>query len=287
MSKLINALKILLQYLVPQHLLSRLVGILVNCRVTAVKNWCINRFIKRYGVDMRIAQQEDPYSYVNFNSFFTRHLKPEARPIAIGEQNLICPVDGALSAFGHINNGQIIEAKGHTFTLKELLGGDEPLAQIFQQGEFATFYLAPKDYHRIHMPITGHLQTMRYVPGRLFSVNPLTAKVVKGLFARNERVICYFQTTMGPIAIILVGAMLVASICTTWAGMVTPSQGRTIQHWDYSQENIVLKQGQELGYFQLGSTVIMLLPPQMLRWLDSMPSQQTVKMGQLLGQIMG
>lgn len=282
-----NQLQVISQYIIPQHGLSRLIGSIINSRQEKFKNYLIDSFIKRYNVDMRDAIETNPHSYPDFNSFFTRKLRPETRPIIGGENTIACPADGLISEFGTINESMILQAKNHQYTVADLLGGtkgDE--AAAFINGQFATFYLAPKDYHRVHIPITGKLRKMIYVPGKLFSVNLCTANNVPNLFARNERVICLFDTKVGPMAVILVGAMIVASIYTVWAGAITPSKNREIQARDYSGNDapIIIERGAELGHFQLGSTVIVLFGPRSIKWIDTLQKNQSVKMGELIGE---
>ena len=255
-------LKILLQYLLPKHLFSRLVGRLAAKEGGRLPQWLIKRFIRQYKVNMSEALHEDPDHYHSFNDFFTRALKADARPVVEDENLLAMPVDGAISQLAPIMQGRIIQAKGHDYSARALLGGDKALAEPFMGGDFATIYLAPKDYHRIHMPIDGILKTMIYVPGELFSVNPLTASRVPELFARNERVVCLFDTAAGPMAMVLVGATIVASIETVWSGTVTPPAGKRIQRWDYDPATAPrLAKGEEMGRFKLGSTVVCLFAP--------------------------
>ena len=280
-----DRLHTLLQYLLPHHFLSRTIGLLTNNRTPWLKNWMIKKFIQVYGVDMQTALQPDPLQYADFNSFFTRVLKPGVRPIKSDANTIICPVDGCISQFGHIDNGQLIQAKGIKYSLHQLLGGSDERAQPFQQGQFMTIYLAPKDYHRVHMPIAGQLKETVYVPGRLFSVNPCTTEAVPGLFARNERLVAIFETTLGKVAVIMVGAMLVASINTVWSGMITPSARRVIDVKDYSAVSLHLNRAAEMGYFQLGSTVILLFEPGRMQWSECLANNQAVQLGQPLGKI--
>lgn len=275
----------LLQYSLPHHLLSRAIGLLTNSRIPWLKNWMIEKFIQVYGVDMQTALQPDPLQYTDFNSFFTRALRPDARPIESDENAIICPVDGCISQFGNIDDDQLIQAKGIKYSLHQLLGGSPERAQPFCHGQFMTIYLAPKDYHRVHMPIAGQLKETVYVPGRLFSVNPRTTETVPGLFARNERLVAIFETTLGKVAVIMVGAMLVASINTSWTGMITPAVQRAVDIKDYSSASVYLNRADEMGYFQLGSTVILLFEPNRMQWSDHLATNQTVQLGQLLGKI--
>lgn len=274
---------ILIQYLVPQHFLSRLIGRLASCQKPWLKDCFIRWFIKRYNVNMEEALESDPQNYPDFNSFFTRALRPDARALAQQLTDILCPVDGCISQIGQLNQQTLLQAKGHDFLLTDLLGGDAQRAIIFQNGHFATLYLAPKDYHRVHMPLDGQLIHMTYVPGRLFSVNQQTAQSVPKLFARNERVICYFNTPAGAMAVILVGAMIVASIETVWAGTIAPSSRRTIQQWNYQEQAINLARGAELGRFKLGSTALILFSDGHAQWDEAMSPNNTVRLGQKLG----
>ena len=279
-----NALFIASQYLTPQHLLSRVIGKLASCNKPWLKDNLIKLFIDRYQVDMSIAENPDPKSYSCFNDFFTRPLAQGQRPIAEGEQTIACPADGAVSQIGKIELGRVMQAKGQDYSLLELIGGDSDLAAQFQEGNFATIYLSPKDYHRVHMPFTGTLKTMIHVPGDLFSVNDTTAANVPRLFARNERVVCIFETTVGPMAVILVGAMIVASIETVWAGQVTPVN-KQIRQWNYNnQEPITLNKGDELGRFKLGSTAIVLFGKDTANWSETLAAKDPVLMGQAMGE---
>ncbi|MGO1247031.1 MAG: archaetidylserine decarboxylase [Oceanisphaera sp.] len=279
-------LKILLQYLLPKHLVSRLIGRLAAKEGGRLPQWLIERFIRQYNVDMSEAVHENPANYPSFNAFFTRALKPNARPIIEDEQTLAMPVDGAISQLAPIMQGRIIQAKGHDYSARALLGGDKALAAPFMGGDFATIYLAPKDYHRIHMPIAGVLKTMIYVPGDLFSVNPLTASRVPELFARNERVVCIFDTIAGPMSLVLVGATIVASIETVWAGTVTPPAGKRIQRWDYEPETAPrFAKGDEMGRFKLGSTVVCLFAPNSVTLPEDLLPGTPTRMGSAFGHI--
>ncbi len=276
---------ILSQYLLPHHLLSRLIGYAADCRAAWFKNRLIGWFAKQYQVDMSEAQVEDLEAFEHFNAFFTRALKPGARPLAQGPDAVLCPADGAVSQLGKIEHGRIFQAKGHSFSLVELLGGDTERANPFMGGAFATIYLSPKDYHRVHMPLAGTLKEMVYVPGRLFSVNQSTAENVPELFARNERVVCLFDTERGPMAVVLVGAMIVASIETVWAGLVTPPKRslKTFRYDEAARAPIVLDKGAELGRFKLGSTAIVLFGADQVQWAQELAAGSPVQMGQLLG----
>lgn len=267
---MLDALKVNLQYILPKHLLSRLVGRLAAANAGGLTTWLIELFIKQYKVDMSEAQYPHAHQYASFNAFFTRELKPGVRPVDDDPSSVVHAVDGTVSQCGDINDDRIFQAKGHDFSLTSLLGGKPELAKPFKGGQFATIYLSPRDYHRIHMPIDGTLTDMLYVPGELFSVNPLTAENVPSLFARNERVVALFDTSVGKMAIVLVGATIVASIETVWAGTVTPPTGKTVQHWQYDnpQAPIFLKKGDELGRFKLGSTIVMCFEPDAVSFND-------------------
>lgn len=284
---MLDRLLCLPQHLLPQHALSRLVGRLAESRNPWVKDRFIGWFARRYGVDLGEAAQPDPRAYPDFNSFFTRALRPAARPLPEPPGAVACPVDGVVSQAGAATGGRLLQAKGHEYTVEALLGGEPRLAAPFQGGSFATLYLSPRDYHRIHMPLDGRLVTMLHVPGRLFSVNPLTARGVPRLFARNERVVTLFETAAGPMAVVLVGAVIVASIETVWAGIVTPPSGREIRRWDYPPGEVKLARGAELGRFRLGSTVIVLFGPDAVTLESSLASGAEVRMGQPLGWLSG
>lgn len=270
----------LLQYPLPHHALSRLIGKLAECDSPKLKNALIKAFIRRFNVDMREAMSEDINAYTSFNDFFTRPLKNAARPIGDG---IVSPADGTLSQCGPIRAGQLVQAKGHTFSAQTLLGGDASLAEAFLGGSFATVYLSPRDYHRVHMPMTGTLREMIYVPGRLFSVNQATAHHVPGLFARNERLVCVFDTEQGPMAVVLVGAMIVAAIETVWAGQITPLAG-TPQRTHFDQP-ITLEKGAEMGRFKLGSTVVMCFAEPLA--FDNWAANSKIQMGQALAEAGG
>ncbi|NLY57819.1 MAG: phosphatidylserine decarboxylase [Gammaproteobacteria bacterium] len=278
-----DRLFILSQYLLPHHLLSRLAGCLAECTWDWVKNPFITWFVKRYQVDMSQAVEQDPTAYPCFNDFFTRALLPDARPLDSDQQSILCPADGTISQLGRIEHGRIFQAKGHSYSVLELLGGNPEHAAQFQGGEFATVYLSPRDYHRVHMPLTGTLREMIHVPGKLFSVNQTTAENVPALFARNERVVCLFDTEAGPMAVVLVGAMIVASIETVWAGLVAPPQ-RRVRSEVYGQSAPVLERGAELGRFKLGSTAIVLFAPGKARWDELLNAGSLVRMGHKMGE---
>ncbi len=276
------------QYPVPHHLLSRLMGKLTHCRNKWVKLTYMKLIIRRFGVNVAEAVEQDLNKYEHFNAFFTRALQPSARPIVAAANKLACPVDGRVSQMGFIEDGHIIQAKGHRYSLTTLLGGKDDWSKQFIDGEFATLYLSPKDYHRIHMPIDGELKEMRHIPGRLFSVNPKTVRTVPGLFARNERVVCFFDTSIGPVVMVLVGAIFVASIETVWQGVVSPPTHREIQSNRYGDGmlEVKLKKGEEMGRFNMGSTVIVLFGKERMKWLDGLGADSSVTMGQELGTML-
>ena len=265
-----------IQYIIPQHFLSKLVLKFTRLKLGGVTHWLIKRFIKFYNVDMSIASLPEVNNYASFNQFFTRTLKPTARPLATG---IISPVDAEISQIGAIESGTLLQAKGHSFKLTDLLGGNTEFGDLFQQGLFCTLYLSPKDYHRIHVPITSKLTDMIYVPGRLFSVNQRTTRVIPNLFARNERLICIFETEFGPMALILVGAIFVGSIETKWTGEINHLS--QIKHWHYKEAQH-LQLGAELGRFNMGSTVIMLLGSKQVAWLSEQCKAKKILMGQQL-----
>jgi phosphatidylserine decarboxylase len=271
---------VLSQYLAPQHGLSRAAGLLANAKSPTIKNAFIEWFVEKYQVNMAEAAQPNPKDYATFNDFFTRALKEGARTIDQSADSIISPVDGAISQIGAIEHGRVFQAKGQSFSLTELLGGDIERAKPFLGGNFTTIYLSPKDYHRIHMPITGTLREMVFVPGKLFSVNPVTAENVPSLFARNERVVAIFDTELGPMAMVLVGAMIVASIETTWAGIVAPRKGG-VQSYKYEGDKaITIKKGDEMGRFRLGSTVILAFPQSAAEWETILASGDGLQLGQ-------
>lgn len=279
---MLDWLKVNLQYILPKHLLSRLVGKFAAAEAGSLTTAAIKLFIKRFNVDMSEALHPEPTHYKTFNEFFTRPLAPEARHIAEGDEVLIHAVDGAVSQFGDIQQDSIFQAKGHNYSLTTLLGGKPKLAKPFKDGKFATVYLAPKDYHRIHMPIDGTLTDMVYVPGDLFSVNPLTAQNIPGLFARNERVIAFFDTPVGKMAMVLVGATIVASIETVWSGTVTPPAGKNVQHWQYdkdSEASVILKKGDEMGRFKLGSTIVVCFEKDSIEF-ENLTAGMTTRLGE-------
>lgn len=282
-SPLRDALFVSLQYILPHHLISRSVYAMTRWRTPLVEP-AIRLFSRHFGVNLDEAAESDPSSYRTFNAFFTRALKPGVRPLAEGEALAACPVDGAISQLGRIRDGRIFQAKGHEYSLVELLGGDLTRAEPFRNGSFATVYLSPRDYHRIHMPLAGMLTEMVHVPGRLFSVNPVTVERVPRLFARNERVAALFDTAEGPMGMVLVGAMNVAAIETVWSGLVTPPAGREIGQWRYGdQVRVELARGAEMGRFNMGSTVIVLFP-EGFRFRPDLAPGMVVRMGEPLAQ---
>ncbi|PMN68468.1 archaetidylserine decarboxylase [Enterovibrio norvegicus] len=278
-----NDLKIGLQYCMPKHLLTRLMGKLAAAKAGFLTTAVIKWFVRQYKVEMSEAKNPDPASYPTFNDFFVRELKEGARPLNDDANVISHPADACVSQAGPIEHGRLIQAKGHTFGACELLGGDAQLAEEFADGDFATLYLSPRDYHRVHMPCDGKLRQMIYVPGDLFSVNPLTAENVPNLFARNERVVCIFDTAFGPLAQVLVGATIVGSIETTWAGTITPPTGQSIRRWDYPAEGdqaVTISKGEEMGRFKLGSTVINLFPKGAIQFDDSITPGTVTRMGE-------
>lgn len=253
-----EGLFVALQHLLPKRALTEMMGALARSQGGGMTTAAIRWFVGRYGVDMSEAANPDITAYASFNDFFTRALKPGARPMASADW--LCPVDGAISQFGPVVGDQVFQAKGHHYSTRALVGGDAKLAAQFQDGSFATLYLSPRDYHRIHMPCAGRLTRMIHVPGDLYSVNPVTARGVPGLFARNERVVCVFDTEHGPLVLVLVGATIVGSMATVWHGVVNPPRPGVVREWRYADQPVELAQGAEMGRFLLGSTVVMLWP---------------------------
>lgn len=268
------------QHMLPKQALTRLAGWGAGLQGGALTHAVIRWFAARYGVDMGEAAEPDLSAYASFNAFFTRALRDGARPLA--DVPWVCPVDGAISQFGPINADQIFQAKGHHYSTMALLGGDADLAAQFQDGHFATLYLSPRDYHRIHMPCAGCLRRMVHVPGALYSVNPLTARGVSGLFARNERVVCLFDTAHGPLVLVLVGATIVGSMATAWHGVVNPPRPGQLRRFDYEDQSIELAQGAEMGRFLLGSTVVLLWPRQSLQFASDWVPGRAVRMGEAM-----
>lgn len=283
-ASLIDKLRVLPQYLIPQHFITGLVYQITRCETPWFKNTLIKLFISVFDVDMTLANNPDPESYSSFNTFFTRELSPDARPLTLGDQTVLCPVDGSVSQVGGIKNDTIIQAKGKSYTLKDLLVDDE-LVEQFSDGDFATLYLSPKDYHRIHMPVSGQLKRMIYVPGKLFAVNSHTVRVVDSVFAKNERVINIFETRIGPMAMIMVGALNVGSMETVWAGQITPAEDSIINDTQYSDGDVHLEQGQEMGRFNMGSTVILLFPKDVMQWSAEIVAEKGIVMGESIGSV--
>jgi phosphatidylserine decarboxylase len=265
----------------PKQLLTVLAGKFASASLGGLTTSVIRRFVARYGVNMEEAANRDIASYASFNEFFTRPLREGARPLA--DADFICPVDGAISQFGTIERDNIFQAKGHSYTTTALVGGDSTLAAQFADGSFATLYLSPKDYHRIHMPCAGRLRRMIYVPGKLFSVNPTTARGVPGLFARNERVVCVFDSDFGPFVLTLVGATIVGSMATVWHGIVNPPRTRSVREWHYDSDEVALQKGHEMGRFLLGSTVVMLFPKDTLDFNPEWQPNRAIRMGETMG----
>lgn len=276
-SRLKKDLFIKAQSLVPQHQLSRVVGKLAESENLLVKTAVIQAFKSKYSIDLSIAQQADALKYKSFNEFFTRALKDGVRVIDNAQDSIVSPADGAISQIGSIDDGEVFQAKGQSFSVEKLIG-DPQLAQPFKHGQFATVYLSPRDYHRVHMPLTGRLTETLYIPGELFSVNQVTAENIPGLFARNERMVCLFDTELGRMAVVLVGAMIVAGIETVVTGKVKPTGRLELNHHD-----VVLEKGDELGRFYLGSTAIVLFEKDKMAWESQFKANSVVVMGEKLG----
>ncbi|MCB1827166.1 MAG: phosphatidylserine decarboxylase, partial [Coxiellaceae bacterium] len=266
-----------------QHTVSRLLGKLARSRITWFKNFLIRIFIRHFNVDMSEAAEEDYTKFPSFNAFFTRSLKPDARVMPEDPHAVISPVDGFISEFGAIQDQQLFQAKGHTYNLMALLGGDHEMVSHFHNGMFLTAYLSPRDYHRVHMPSSGILKSMTHVPGSLFSVNPETVAGVPNLFARNERVVCFFESDHGPLAVILVGAIVVASIATQWHGIVTPPTRSLLQRWSYVNNPMRFQRGAEIGHFEVGSTAIVLYGKNAISWGEGLKAGQMLRLGQVIG----
>jgi phosphatidylserine decarboxylase len=282
-----DALTTLPQYVYPQHTLSKLMSYITHSENKALKTWCISTIIKHYGVNMDEALEQNLDAFKSFNHFFTRELKPEARPLTTEKNAVACPADGAVSQAGKIEGGNIFQAKGMSFTAVDLLGGDAERAKPFEDGVFSTIYLSPKDYHRLHMPLTGTLREMVHIPGKLFSVNTATTRSVPGLFARNERVAAIFDTEAGPMALILVGAIFVSSIETVWHGVVTPPTAPTVGTWYYEKNAPILKMGEEMGRFNMGSTIIVLFGKDRVQWESEFKADSLVNLGEMIGKVTG
>ena len=278
-----DRLAVLPQYLIPKQALTVLAGKLAGARAGALTTNVIRWFVGRYGVNMAEAANPDIAAYPTFNEFFTRPLQDGARPLAAAD--FICPVDGAISQFGAIERDQIFQAKGHSYSTTALVGGDRELAAQFEDGAFATLYLSPRDYHRIHMPCDGRLTRMIYVPGALFSVNPTTARGVPGLFARNERVVCVFDSPHGPFVLTLVGATIVGSMATVWHGVVNPPRPGHLREWQYADRQITFRQGDEMGRFLLGSTVVMLFPKGVMQFNPDWAPTRAVRLGEAMAKV--
>lgn len=276
-------LSVHLQHWLPQRALTELAGRIARAQGGFLTQALIRRFVRRYGVNMEEAANPDIAAYASFNDFFTRALRADARPLS--DAGFVCPVDGAISQFGAIEQDQIFQAKGHSYSTAALLGGDAALAAQFENGAFATLYLSPRDYHRIHMPCFGRLQRMIHVPGDLFSVNPATARGVPGLFARNERVVCLFQGRHGPFALVLVGATIVGSMATVWHGVVNPPRPGKVREWRYETQGIDLPRGEEMGRFLLGSTVVLLFPKNTLEFNPDWAPARPIRMGEAMGRL--
>ena len=277
-----EGVKVLLQYLMPKRRLTSIAGRVAGAQGSWMTPQLIRWFARKYGVDMSEAENPDLRGYASFNDFFSRSLKVGARPIA--NADFVCPVDGAISQIGTIDDHHILQAKSHRFTTTELLGGDEALAAQFRHGSFANMYLSPRDYHRLHMPCDGKLERMVYVPGKLFSVNPVTARGVPRLFARNERVVCVFASPeFGAFVMVLVGATIVGSMATVWHGLVNPKRTGKVAEWNYADGAVVLKKGEEMGRFLLGSTVIMLFRPSSIAFNPSWAPEKAVRLGEMMG----
>jgi phosphatidylserine decarboxylase len=278
-----DRLAVLPQYLIPKQALTAFAGWVAGSQWGGVTTGIIDRFVRRYNVNMSEAVNPDTASYKSFNEFFTRPLKASARPLASAA--FVSPVDGAISQCGPIQGDQVFQAKGHSYSTQALVGGDAALAAQFQDGEFATLYLSPRDYHRIHMPCAGRLTRMIYVPGDLFSVNPTTARGVPGLFARNERVVCVFEGEHGPFVMVLVGATIVGSMATVWHGVINPPRPGKVREWTYEMGNIALAQGEEMGRFLLGSTVVMLWPKGVMQFNKDWTPTRPIVMGEAMGSL--
>jgi phosphatidylserine decarboxylase len=277
-----DRLKVLLQYLLPKQALTLFAGRVAGARRGATTTRLIRWFVGKYGVDMSEAAEPDIRRYESFNDFFTRPLKPGLRPLA--QADFVCPVDGAISQFGAIDDHRILQAKGHEFTTTELVGGDRALAARFRHGSFANLYLSPRDYHRLHMPCDGRLTRMIHVPGALFSVNPVTARGVPNLFARNERVVCVFESPEhGMFAMVLVGATIVGSMATVWHGVVNPRRTGKLSEWTYADQDIVLRKGEEMGRFLLGSTIVMLFGKDRILFNADWAPERAVRLGEMMG----
>ncbi|MEG3755989.1 archaetidylserine decarboxylase [Psychromonas arctica] len=280
-----DQMKIVFQYILPKHLFTFIAGKLAEAKMGAFTTFLIKKFIKQFNIDMSEAKHSEAEDFDTFNDFFTRELKSGLRPIIEGDQNLAIPVDGCISQQGEIKQGRIFQAKGHDFSLRELVGGRDDVAAPFDDGLFSTIYLAPKDYHRIHMPITGKLEQLIFIPGDLFSVNPLTAQNVPNLFARNERAVAIFSTAIGPMAMVLVGATIVGSIETVWEGTLKAQKNKELQYWDYQDQDIVIEKGEEMGRFKLGSTIVALFPKDSIEFDEQLEPSSVTRLGKLFATV--
>lgn len=272
------------QYLVPKHFLSTLMHWLMNRETPWFSQFIIKQLVKFYGVNLAEAERTAIEDYRSVNDFFTRSLAADARPIDTSLNSIVSPADGKISQAGTLKHNQLIQAKGYDYSVEALLGGDISLAKSFYNGDFAVVYLSPKDYHRIHMPIDGKLLSMTYVPGDLFAVNPATVRMVPDLFARNERLVLSFETTIGPMVLVMVGAIFVGSMETVWQGKITPDYGTSLKYWDYTDQSLHFAKGEEIGRFNMGSTVVMLLPANQTHGLNR-HDDVTVLMGQAIASI--
>lgn len=281
---LLNRCKVYSQYFIPKHLLTKLISHISHCQIPWIKNMLIKQYIKLFKIDMTLAKEQNVKHYLHLNQFFTRELSTYARPIIQDQQKILSPIDGSVSQIGRIQNGNIIQAKGKSYSLQQLII-QKTLVNTFYDGTFATLYLSPKDYHRIHMPISAQLRRMIYVPGTLFSVNPATVQLVDSVFTKNERVINIFHSHRNTMAIIMIGAIVVGSMETVWSGTVTPAQNRSINDICYKEQKIMLQQGQEMGRFNMGSTVILLFPKNIMLWSSTMCVGKNVIVGEPIGQL--
>lgn len=284
MKSVIERLLAGIQYILPHHFLSRIVYALMRSEIVWLKNFLIRLISRIAGINISEALSPDEADYASFNAWFTRALKPGARVFDTDAQAFLSPCDGRISETGDLHENRILQAKGKDYTVQDLLAND-PVCSQLTDGYFSTIYLSPRDYHRLHMPLGGHLQRMIHVPGRLFSVAPYTARQVPGLFARNERVISVFETEYGPMVMVLVGAMLVSSTETVWAGEVTPTKSKTVSVTDYTGKDISLSKGDEMGRFNMGSTVVLLMPPDTIGNLNGLGANDVVMVGQKLAEL--
>ena len=278
---MIDKLKIVGQYLLPKHLVTYIAGQLASAKMGKFTTYLIETFIKQYKINMNEAKHSDPVYFETFNDFFTRELVEGVRPVLDGDENIVMPVDGKVSQLGDIKVGRLFQAKGHDFSLRELLGGKDEVAAPFEDGLFSTVYLSPQDYHRIHIPMAGKLEQMIFIPGDLFSVNPLTAENVPNLFARNERAVAIFSTEIGPMAMVFVGATIVGSIETPWHGVLKAQSNKEIQYWDYKDQDIRFEKGDEIGRFKLGSTIVALFPKDTETFAENVKASTTTRLGEL------